>query len=51
MDASAIKALAVALLILGGFGYAGFLVFLGAKLHDLEMRLDALEKEMEVQGE
>lgn len=50
MDASAIKALAVALLVLSGFAYAGFLVLLGAKLHELEMRLDALEEEMEAQG-
>ena len=51
MDANIIKALSVALLLIGGFAYAGFLVYLGAKLHDLEMRLDALEEEVEAQDE
>lgn len=44
MDASAIKALSVALLVLGSFAYAGWLVYLGARLHALELRLDALEE-------
>lgn len=50
MDTSIIKVLSVVLLLIGGFAYAGFLVYLGAKLHDLEMRLDALEEEMEAKG-
>lgn len=51
MAASPVKALFVFLLVLGGFAYAGFLVFLGVKLKELELRLDALEEEMEAQGE
>ena len=51
MDASAIKALSVALLVLGSFAYAGWLVYLGARLHALELRLDALEEEMEAHDE
>ena len=51
MDASSIKALSACLLSLGGIAYAGSLIFLGVKLYELEMRLDALEEEMEAQDE
>ena len=51
MDASPVKALFVFLLVLGGFAYAGFLIFLGVKLKELELRLDALKEEMEEDDE
>jgi len=51
MDASPMQALFVFLIILGGFAYAGFLIFLGVKLKELELRLDALEEAMEEDDE